>query len=273
MLPQININSYQSQSLIFMFKPCKCCLTLLWVLSNSLTLFRILSYSHDQDHVHSTNTRRFPHGKSHKTWHPYTYKINMTSLSKTIIRDMGFAKRNKEQAQESMLKKKKREEKRCIPKEGMPYALEACQNKRCIPKEGMSHALRACQKKEGEKEEKIAHVLKENEKRERWFMTRSFIHHPPKISTHSHILIKVYDLFLLGSWFWLNKISKENMPLHYYPGLQIDKAWLIGRGGRQQLCLGQDYTHLKWVTRENNLRSKTLSLFSKLKTKFPSRKS
>ena len=54
-------------------------------------------------------------------------------------------------------------------------------------------------KKDGEKEEKIAHVLKENEKRERWFMTRSFIHHPPKISTHSHILIKVYDLFLLGS--------------------------------------------------------------------------
>jgi len=90
----------------------------------------------------------------------------MTSLSKTIIRDMGFAKRNKEHAQESMLKKKKREEKRCIPKEGMPYALEACRNKRCIPKEGMSHALRACQKKEEEeKEEKIAHVLKENEKK------------------------------------------------------------------------------------------------------------
>ena len=145
-----------------MFKPCKCCLTLLWVLSNSLTLFRILSYSHDQDHVHSTNTRRFPHGKSRKTWHPYTYKINMTSLSKTIIRDMGFAKRNKEQAQESMLKKKKREE------------------KRCIPKEGMSHALRTCQKKEEEeKEEKIAHVLKENEKKERdgsWQGASSIIH-------------------------------------------------------------------------------------------------
>ena len=78
----------------------------------------------------------------------------MTSLSKTIIRDMGFAKRNKEQAQESMLKKKKREEKRCIPKEGMPYSLEACRNKRCIPKEGMSHALRACQKKKMEKKRK-----------------------------------------------------------------------------------------------------------------------
>ena len=29
-----------------------CSLTLLWVLSNSLTLVRDLSYSHDQDHVH-----------------------------------------------------------------------------------------------------------------------------------------------------------------------------------------------------------------------------
>jgi len=78
----------------------------------------------------------------------------MTSLSKTIIRDMGFAKRNKEHAQESMLKKKKREEKRCIPKEGMTYALEASRNKRCIPKEGMSHALWACQKKKKKKKRK-----------------------------------------------------------------------------------------------------------------------
>ena len=182
-----------------MFKPCKCCLTLLWVLSNSLTLFRILSYSHDQDHVHSTNTRRFPHGKSRKTWHPYTYKINMTSLSKTIIRDMGFAKRNKEHAQESMLKKKKREEKRCIPKEGMPYALEACQNKRCIPKEGMSHALRACQKKEEEeKEEKIAHVLKENEKK------REMVHDKelhPSSTKNIHTLAHLdQGVWLVSSW-------------------------------------------------------------------------
>ena len=35
-----------------------------------------------------------------------------------------------------------KENKRCIPKEGMPHA-SACQkkeNKRCIPKEGMPHA-------------------------------------------------------------------------------------------------------------------------------------
>ena len=47
-----------------------------------------------------------------------------------------------------------KENKRCIPKEGMPHA-PTCQkkgrNKRCIPKDGMPHA-QACQKKR----EKIA---------------------------------------------------------------------------------------------------------------------
>jgi len=71
----------------------------------------------------------------------------MTSLSKTIIRDMGFAKRNKEQAQESMLKKKKREEKRCIPKEGMSHALRACQKKRWRKRGKDSPCLKGKRKK------------------------------------------------------------------------------------------------------------------------------
>ena len=47
-----------------------------------------------------------------------------------------------------------KENKRCIPKEGMPHAHKACQkkkNKRCIPKEDMTHAHKACQKKERRK--------------------------------------------------------------------------------------------------------------------------
>jgi hypothetical protein len=36
---------------------------------------------------------------------------------------------------------------------------------------------------------------------------KEFIHHPPKISTHMHILIKVYDLFLLGIRF----LTYQNM--------------------------------------------------------------
>ena len=65
--------------------------------------------------------------------------------------------------------------------------------KRSIPKEGMPHAS-ACQKRK--KEEKIAPYPKRKKKRE-MVHTKEFIHHPPKISTHLHILIKVYDLFLL----------------------------------------------------------------------------
>ena len=49
--PQIE-NSYQSQKLDFHAETLICSLTLLWVFSNSLTLVRDLSYSHDQDHVH-----------------------------------------------------------------------------------------------------------------------------------------------------------------------------------------------------------------------------
>ena len=33
------------------------------------------------------------------------------------------------------------------------------------------------------------------------------IHHPPKISTHLHILIKAYDLFLL----WIRSLTQRNM--------------------------------------------------------------
>ena len=43
-LPRLKLD-FHDQTLI-------CSLTLLWVLSNSLTLVRDLSYSHDQDHIH-----------------------------------------------------------------------------------------------------------------------------------------------------------------------------------------------------------------------------
>ena len=98
-----------------------------------------------------------------------------------------------------------KENKRCIPKEGMPH-VSACQkkreNKRCIPKEGMPHA-QACQKK-------IAPYPKRKKKGEIVHTTES-IHHPPKISTHLHILIKVYDLFLL--WIW--SLTQQNMRSRY----------------------------------------------------------
>ena len=93
-----------------------------------------------------------------------------------------------------------KENKRCIPKEGMPHA-SACQKKRikdAYPKK-VCHMLRHVKKKE---KEKIAPYPKRKKKRE-MVHTKEFIHHPPKISTHLHILIKVYDLFLL----WIRSLT------------------------------------------------------------------
>ena len=61
------------------------------------------------------------------------------------------------------------------------------------------HMLRHAKKKE---EEQIAPYPKRKKKRE-MVHTKKFIHHPPKISTHLHILIKVYDLFLL----WIRSLT------------------------------------------------------------------
>ena len=66
-----------------------------------------------------------------------------------------------------------KENKRCIPKEGMPHA-STCQkkereNKRCIPKEGMPHAS-ACQKKKKPKDaypKKVCHMLRHVKKKEK----------------------------------------------------------------------------------------------------------
>ena len=68
---------------------------------------------------------------------------------------------------------------------------------RCIHKEGMPHAHKACQK---EKKEKDSPHPRKTKKREGSCKGV----HPPltkKIPTHLHILIRLYDTFLLGSCF------------------------------------------------------------------------
>ena len=117
-----------------------------------------------------------------------------------------------------------KENKRCIPKEGMPHA-SACQkkeNKRCIPKEGMPHAHKACQKKEREKrcipKEGVPHthkVCQKKEEKEKYSPYQKYyrgerIHIkeflPPStknIHTLAHLDIKVYDLFLL----WIRSLT------------------------------------------------------------------
>ena len=93
-------------------------------------LVRLISYSHDQDHVHiSTTCYASTLEESKNSIHPQnkTPCPYMTPLSQKYAKDIGAMQK---------------ENKRCIPKEGVPHA-SACQkkgkNKRCIPKEGMPH--------------------------------------------------------------------------------------------------------------------------------------
>ena len=112
--------------------------------------------------------------------------------------------------------------------------------KRCIPKEGMPHA-QACQKK---RKEKKAPNPKRKKKRE-MVHTKEFIHHPSKISTHLHILIKVYDLFLL----WIRSLTQQNMRSSYAfnpPYLQLHKnshqRW-VEEERHNKKALVKNYTH------------------------------
>ena len=73
------------------------------------------------------------------------------------------------------------------------------ERKDAYPKK-VCHMLRHVQKKERRKDSPLS---KKKEKQREMVHTKEFIHHPPKISTHLHILIKVYDLFLL----WIRSLT------------------------------------------------------------------
>ena len=121
--------------------------------------------------------------------------------------------------------------------------------KRCIPKEGMPHAHKACQEK-NRREKDSPHPRKIKERDGSWKgVHTSFTQKEKKnITTHLHILIKVYDSFLFGSRLWLSNTSKASMPLYSYPELHINLIkWQEKR--RQQHCLGEDLKHKEWFER------------------------
>ena len=114
-----------------------------------------------------------------------------TSLSK-YIKDMGLCKKKIKDAYPKKVchmlrhvKKKKREKMRTQRR----YAT-------CF---GMS-----------KKRRKDSPLSRKKRKRE-MVHTKEFIHHPPKISTHLHILIEVYDLFLLC----IRSLTQQNMRSRY----------------------------------------------------------
>jgi len=151
---------------------------------------RYISYSHDQDHVHSTYilpTFALEVAREHFT-HPSIFiPINKTPFYSWLLspsyhfkmKDMGYAKRNKCHAQESMMKKR---------------VLDTWRSKVYIKKrKRVGHMKVQVFKKEIEKDSPCPKKERERDiVRERSPHT---IH--TKIFTHMHILIKVYDLFLL----------------------------------------------------------------------------
>ena len=83
------------------------------------------------------------------------------------------------------------------------------ENKRCISKEGIPHAHKACQKK-------MMMKRKDAYPKKIYRREKSCKGVPPpstkkNISTHLHILIKVYDLFLL----WIRSLTSHNMRSRY----------------------------------------------------------
>jgi hypothetical protein len=77
-----------------------------------------------------------------------------------------------------------------------------------------------------------------------------------------HFLIRLHDLFLLGSNFWLSNIWKASMPLHPYPELHI--SLISGRRKRRHhFALVRIFKHKERF--ERTIWGTKLSLISKVK--------
>ena len=127
-------------------------------------LVRFISYSHDQDHVHISTT--------------YASTLEVSKISSI----------NKIKLQVHVWHISLKNISRIW---GYEKIKDAYPKKVC-------HMLRHVKKRESE----IAPYPK-RKKKERWCIQKEFTHHPPKIFTHLHILIKVYDLFLL----WIRSLT------------------------------------------------------------------
>ena len=153
---------------------------------------RITSYAHDQDHVHVhshaillhlEDSKYIPHQSTNKTPRCamfislQSYHHNVWAIQKEI--------------------------KDAYPKKvcHMPTRHVKKKRKDAYPKKVCHTPTRCVNKKREREKENIAHT--KNITREREFIKEVLIHHPPKLSTHLHILIKAYDLFLL----WIQSLT------------------------------------------------------------------
>ena len=176
-----------------MLKPSYAICLLLWVLSNSLTLVRDLSYSHDQDHIHVHQIANTTIRSQNKT------PSSIMSLSPRLSsRIWAIQKEIKDAYPKKVCHMPKRHVKKKEKKE-----------KRCIPKEGMPHVHKTCRKKE-EKKKNIAHAQEKNTKKRDGSYEGV---HPLCTKNIPHTCTSWSDcMTLLGSCFWLNNITKQTCP-------------------------------------------------------------
>ena len=143
-----------------------CNLLSLWALSNCCDPFeRCISYSHDQDHVHSTYFANFYTRSCARLFHPFhskKYKLHLIHGYSLQVERIWASKKILDTWRSNAFKIER--------------------------KEIWTHEGPMCFKK------KVSPCTKEN-KREVAHERSSYIIY--KFHTHLHILIKVYDLFLL----------------------------------------------------------------------------
>ena len=152
---------------------------------------RITSYAHDQDHVyvhshaillHLEDSKYIPHSSTNKT--PSAMFISLQSYHHNVWAIQ-------------------KEIKDAYPKKvcHMPTRHVKKKEKRCIPKEGVPHTHKVCQKKGRKKKYSPYQKYYKGERNHiKEFHPRST---KKNISTHMHILIKAYDLFLL----WIRSLT------------------------------------------------------------------
>ena len=160
---------------------------------------RIISYAHDQDHVHVHSQTILLHLEDSKYIHPSTNKAPCYTMSTSLQSYHHNVWNIQKEIKDAYPKKICHMPTRHVKKNKKKKKKE----KRCIPKEGVPHTHKVCQKKEREKKRKYSPYQKKHYKGKRIHIKEfSSIMHQ-KISTHLHILIEAYDLFLL----WIRSLT------------------------------------------------------------------
>ena len=213
---------------------------------------RITSYAHDQDHVHINSHAILLHLEDSKYIpHPSTNKTPRCAMFISL------------QSYHHNVWAIQKEIKRCIPKEGMPYAHKTCQKKRekrCIPKEGMPHTHKVCQKKRERKRKYSPYQKHYKGKRIHIKEFSSIIHqkYPHTCTSWSRLM----TCFSFGSGLWLSEIWEASLPL-YSPYLQIHQKEAIRSRMEKERCIKRPWWVMKHIEQSERSPEELQYFFSK----------